>query len=330
MKKPLIIIAGPTATGKTDVSIKLAKKIGGAVISADSMQVYKGMNIGSAKVKPEEMDGVDHYLIDVLDPKEEFHVVRFQQMAKEALEQICAKGQIPILTGGTGFYIQALLYDIDFGNVSDEPELRENYYEYAEKYGTEGLHDLLKKVDTKAAKEIHPNNLKRVIRALEYYKGTGRVISEHNAEQKKNESPYHFDFFVLTDDRAKLYKRIDERVERMFEDGLEAEVRALYESGMKEEDVSMKGIGYREFFALFKGEADISQVKEQIKTDTRHFAKRQITWFKREKDARWVDIADFKRDPEKIAEYLAERAIKDGIAAGPVPSDPEEAKTTKE
>ena len=317
MNKPLIIIAGPTATGKSDTAIELAKQIGGAVISADSMQVYRGCDIGSAKIMPDEMQGIDHYLIDCLDPKDEFHVVAFAKMAKDAMEQICEKGQIPILTGGTGFYIQAVLYDIDFGSVTDEPKLRENYYEYADRYGAEALHALLKEVDPKAAEAIHPNNIKRVIRALEYYEGTGRAISAHNEAQRKKSSPYRFAYYVLTDDRAKLYKRINERVDKMFDAGLEAEVRSLYDAGMTEDDMSMKGIGYREFFPYFAGKCTIEQVREQIKTDTRHFAKRQITWFKREKDARWVDIADFKRDPKQIADYLAGRLKKDRFWSDP-------------
>ncbi len=304
MKQPLIIIAGPTAVGKSAVAVELAQRIGGAVISADSMQVYRGMDIGSAKIRPEERCGVDHYLIDVLDPKDDFHVVAFQQMAYEALDAVYEKGQIPILTGGTGFYIQAVLYNIDFGRMSEDYELRENYEEYAEKYGPEALHRLLQKVDPKAAESIHPNNLKRVIRALEYYEGTGKEISEHNETQRQKESPYAFRYFVLTDDRSRLYKRINERVDRMFEEGLEEEVRRLADAGSVEEDIAMKGIGYREFFPYFRGERTIEEVREAVKTDTRHFAKRQLTWFRREKDARWVDIADYKRDPVKIAAYL--------------------------
>ena len=313
MKKPLIIITGPTAVGKSKTAVKLARKINGSIISADSMQVYKGLDIGSAKVTAEEMEGIKHYLIDVLEPTQEFHVVAFKEMAKAAIEEIYAKGKIPIVTGGTGFYIQALLYDVDFTETAEDKRGRENFREYAEKYGNGALHDLLKEVDPKAAQEIHENNVKRVIRALEYYYETGTPISKHNEEQKNNESPYDFEYFVLTDDRAKLYKRINARVDEMFEAGLEAEVRGLYDSGLRAENISMLGIGYREFFPYFEGKCSIGEVRENIKKDTRHFAKKQLTWFKRERDVRWIDIAEFKRDTGHIAAYIAEKAKKDGI-----------------
>lgn len=313
MKKNLIILAGPTAVGKSQTAIELAKRINGSIVSADSMQVYKGMDIGSAKMRRDEMQGIDHYLIDCLDPKDDFHVVAFKQMANDAMNKIWAKGRIPILTGGTGFYIQAVLYDIDFGETTKDVKKRADYQEYASKYGAESLHELLKAVDPEAAGQIHPNNVKRVIRALEFHDETGRQISGHNEEQHAKESPYRFAYYVLTDDRARLYKRIDERVDQMMKDGLEEEVRSLYESGMQEDDISMKGIGYREFFPYFRGEKTLPETVASIKTDTRHFAKRQITWFKRERDARWIDIADFKRDPAKIAEYITKNLAKDGM-----------------
>ena len=204
MKKPLIILTGPTAVGKTKASISLAKAIGGEIISADSMQVYKEMDIGSAKIRPEEMDGIPHYLVDVLEPDEEFHVVRFQQMAKEAMAKIYANGHIPIIVGGTGFYIQALLYDIDFTENDGDMSFREEMEHYAAELGAEALHQKLREIDPASADMIHANNVKRVIRALEFYHQTGKKISEHNEEERQKESPYAFVYFVLNDERKNL------------------------------------------------------------------------------------------------------------------------------
>ena len=244
MKKPLIILTGPTAVGKTKASIGLAKKIGGEIISADSMQVYKYMDIGSAKIRQEEMDGVTHHLIDVLMPEEEFNVVRFQNLAKKAMEEIYAKGHIPIVVGGTGFYIQALLYDIDFTANEEETSYRNELETYAKLNGAEALHEKLKEVDPVSAQTIHANNIKRVIRALEFYHQTGQKISEHNAQERQKESPYAFAYFVLNDDRKVLYNRIEKRIDQMLEEGLVEEVRALKELGCTRELVSMQGLGY--------------------------------------------------------------------------------------
>lgn len=300
MKKKCIVIAGPTAVGKTELSIRLAKELNGAVISADSMQVYKGMDIGSAKVRKEEMQGIDHYLIDELDPKEEFHVVRFQQMAKKAMDEIYDKGKLPIIAGGTGFYIQALLKDIDFTETGKETDIRSKYHEISEKEGAEKLYGLLKQKDPKAAEYIHPNNVKRVIRALEFFDETGECISEHNTQQSQKTSPYTYAYFVLNDDRAVLYDRINRRVDKMLDDGLLEEVTRLKEMGLKEDDISMKGIGYREFFPYFRGEISLEEAIEAVKADSRHFAKRQITWFKREKDAIWFDRNEYDNDNDRI------------------------------
>ena len=300
MKKKCIVIAGPTAVGKTELSIRLAKELNGAVISADSMQVYKGMDIGSAKVRKEEMQGIEHYLIDELDPKEEFHVVRFQQMAKKAMDEIYDKGKLPIIAGGTGFYIQALLKDIDFTETGKETDIRSKYHEISEKEGAEKLYGLLKQKDPKAAEYIHPNNVKRVIRALEFFDETGECISEHNTQQSQKTSPYTYAYFVLNDDRAVLYDRINRRVDKMLDDGLLEEVTRLKEMGLKEDDISMKGIGYREFFPYFRGEISLEELIEAVKADSRHFAKRQITWFKREKDAIWFDRTEYDNDNDRI------------------------------
>lgn len=306
MKKPLIVLTGPTAAGKTELSIALAKKLNGAIISADSMQVYKYMNIGSAKIRPEEMQGVRHYLVDVLDPREEFHVARFQQMAKEALEEIYRNGQLPIVVGGTGFYIQALLKDIDFDESSGELPCRKELEETARREGGAVLYERLKQVDPESAEAIHPNNVKRVIRALEFYQETGQPISLHNREQKEKQPPYTYAYFVLNDDRASLYERIDRRVDRMVEQGLVEEVRWLKEHGYDRSLVSMQGLGYKELFPYLDGTCSLEEAVEIIKRDTRHFAKRQITWFKREPDVIWLNQQEFGYDKQKILKRMLE------------------------
>lgn len=304
MKQPLIVLTGPTAVGKTKASIGLAKAVGGEIISADSMQVYQYMDIGSAKIRPDEMGGVPHYLVDVLKPEEEFHVVRFQQMAKDAMKQIYANGHIPILVGGTGFYIQAVLYDIDFTENKSDPKYRRELEQYAKDYGAAKLHDRLREADPKAAQEIHANNVKRIIRALEYYHLTGSRISDHNEVQRAKESPYEFRYFVLNDERNRLYKRIDARVDQMMEDGLLAEVRDLKNRGYTRELVSMQGLGYKELLAYLEGEITLEEAVYRIKRDTRHFAKRQITWFKRERDVIWIDKNEYGYNEDAILETM--------------------------
>ena len=312
MKKPLIILTGPTAVGKTDLSIKLAKAVNGEIISADSMQVYKKMDIGTAKIMPEEMDGIPHYLIDVLDPKEDFHVVLFQKLAKEAMEEIYAKGKIPIITGGTGFYIQALLYDIAFDNNDGDMAYREELEELAKEKGAEYLHNMLAEIDEEAAKSIHANNIKRVIRAIEFHKQTGRKISEHNEEERQKVSPYNFVYFVLNNDRQVLYERIEKRVDIMLEQGLVAEVEALYKEGYDSNLVSMLGLGYKEILAYLKGECTLEEAVYILKRDTRHFAKRQLTWFKREKEITWVNKNEFTSE-EEILPFMIEQLKEKGI-----------------
>ena len=303
-KEPLVILTGPTAVGKTKLSIALAKAIGGEIISADSMQVYRRMDIGSAKIRPEEMEGIPHYLIDVLDPTEEFHVVRFQQMAKEAFRKIRDNGHIPIVAGGTGFYIQALLYDIDFTENEAQTEIRAELEELAAREGAEKLHELLAEKDPKAAEEIHPHNVKRVIRALEFYRLTGKQISGHNEEQKGKEAPYNFAYFVLNDDRARLYERIDARVDQMMREGLLQEVEGLKAEGLRRGMVSMQGLGYKELLAFLDGECSLEEAVRVLKRDTRHFAKRQLTWFRRERDVIWLDRQRFGSDDGAILEEM--------------------------
>lgn len=306
MKKPLIILTGPTAVGKTKASIGLAKAVNGEIISADSMQVYKYMDIGSAKIHPEEMQGVPHYLVDVLEPEEEFHVVRFQEMAKQAMEEIYQKGKIPILVGGTGFYIQAVLYDIDFTENGGDDTYRKELEALAQQNGAVWLHERLREVDEKAAEEIHANNIKKVIRALEYYRQTGQKISEHNAEQRQKKSPYRFAYFVLNDERKNLYERINLRVDQMMEEGLLQEVEMLKRRGYTRDMVSMQGLGYKEILDYLDGKYSLEEAVSIIKRDTRHFAKRQITWFKRETDVTWVDKQVYDYNEDKILDRMLE------------------------
>lgn len=287
MKQPLIIITGPTAVGKTEASILLAKEIDGEIISADSMQVYKGMDIGTAKITKEEMKGVPHHLIDILSPEQDFNVYTFQKLAKEAVEDILSRGKIPILAGGTGFYIQALLYGISFQEEANTCR-KELEKIHAEK-GTTYLHSMLKEVDPVSADIIHPNNVKRVIRALEFYQETGEPISKHNETQRQKESQFESVYFVLHMPRELLYQRINERIDQMLENGLVQEVAALKELGIRREMTSMQGIGYKEVLDYLDGELSYEDMVYLLKRDTRHFAKRQLTWFRREKDVIWMD-----------------------------------------
>lgn len=313
MKQPLIILTGPTAVGKTKLSIELAKAVNGEIISADSMQVYRRMDIGSAKIKKEEMGGIPHHLIDVLDPEEDFNVVRFQELAKAAMKEIWRRGRTPIVTGGTGFYIQALLYDIDFTENEEGTELRERLEALANEEGPERFHERLAAVDPKAAEEIHAHNVKRVIRALEYYEQTGQRISAHNEEQREKESPYRFAYFVLNDERERLYGRIDARVDEMIKEGLVAEVEALKKEGCRRDMVSMQGLGYKEILDYLDGEQSLEEAVRILKRDTRHFAKRQLTWFRRERNVIWVSKQDFSYKDENILAFMLEILREKGI-----------------
>ncbi len=312
-KRPLIILTGPTAVGKTELSIRLARLIQGSVISADSMQVYRHMDIGSAKIKKSEMQEIPHYLIDILEPTEEFHVVQFQQYAKKYLQEIYALGRIPIIVGGTGFYIQALLYDIDFTKEQADSTYRDTLMQIAKEQGAHVLHQMLAKADPKAAEEIHENNVKRVIRALEFYHLSGRKISEHNEQERQKQSPYQFAYFVLNDEREKLYERINYRVEQMLTEGLVDEVLKLQKLGCTKDMVSMQGLGYKEILSYLEGTCTLEDAAYQIKRDTRHFAKRQLTWFRREQDVVWVNKPEFNYDNDKILNYMQKILRQKGI-----------------
>ena len=299
-KKPLIILTGPTAVGKTALSIELAKAVNGEMISADSMQVYKLLDIGTAKIKQEEMQGIPHHLIDVLDPTEDFNVFLFQKMAKAALEEIYAKGKIPIVVGGTGFYIQALLYDIAFEETT-ESAYRKELEQYASLHGANALHEQLKTIDPVSYDTIHENNVKRVIRALEFYHDTGYPISWHNAQERERSSPYQYAYFVLNDDRQKLYDRIELRIDQMLEEGLVEEVRQALSYGCTSDMVSMQGLGYKEIIPYLQGTCSLDEAVYILKRDTRHFAKRQLTWFRRERDVIWVDKTQLPDTGQQLA-----------------------------
>ena len=302
-KPPLLILTGPTAVGKTALSIALAREVQGEIISADSMQVYRYMDIGSAKIRKEEMCGVPHYLIDCLNPEEEFNIYVFQQMAKKAMAQIYANGHVPIVVGGTGFYIQSLIYDILFEEEEDDG-IRQKYEQLLTEKGEKYLHDLLEKVDTVSAEKIHFHNNKRVIRALEFYEKNHYPISEHNEMQQHRESPYEFRYFVLNDDREKLYQKIELRVDEMVQNGLIDEVKHLKEMGYHRGMVSMQGLGYKEILDYLDDKITLEEAIYRIKRDTRHFAKRQLTWFRRERDVIWVDKSELGSDTESLLSYM--------------------------
>ena len=304
-KKPLVILAGPTAVGKTALSVELAGKIDAEIISADSMQVYRHMDIGTAKIKENEMCGIRHHLIDIFEPGDEFNVTIFKELAKKSIDDITERGKIPILAGGTGFYIQAVLNDISFTEHETDTGLRDELSRYAKENGNEALYHRLVSIDSDAAAKIHPNNVKRVIRAIEYCMTTGGLFSKHNETESEKKPPYNFVYFVLTMDRETLYERIDRRIDTMLEHGLVEEVRGLLSSGCSKCMVSMQGLGYKEVIDYINGVTSYDEMVYILKRDTRHFAKRQLTWFKREKDVIWIDKD--KMDGDVLIEYMLEK-----------------------
>lgn len=306
-KEPLIILTGPTAVGKTDLSLRLAEEMNGSVISADSMQVYRGMDIGTAKISQSERRGIPHYLIDIRDPREAFHIVDFQREANQAISEIQEAGRVPIFAGGTGFYIQSVLYQIDFNDDSDNPQMRLRLEKLLEKKGANYLHRLLKRVDPLSASRIHENNARRTIRALEFFFQTKTSIAEHNDNEAKRESPFSFCYFVLTMEREELYRRIDLRVDQMIGDGLLEEVKTLLDDGVPRDAVSMQGLGYKEIAAYLSGEISFEEAVRILKRDTRHFAKRQLTWFRRERDVIWLPKEAFDHDDDKILAFMREK-----------------------
>ena len=313
-KLPLVLLCGPTAVGKTKLSIDLAKAINGEIISADSMQVYKYMDIGSAKITEEEKEGIRHHLIDILDPHDEFSVADFKNYAKKCAEDIASRGKIPIVVGGTGFYVQALIYDIDFeSGEGANTSLRKQLENIAKEKGPEVLYEMLKERDPESCSYIHMNNIKKVIRAIEYFEETGSPISAHNEEMHQRDSIYNFAYFVLNDDREKVYDNIDKRVDIMLDSGLLEEVTKLKDMGLTRDYVSMHGLGYKEILEYLEGDIPLEEAVYKIKRDTRHFAKRQITWFKREKEVIWLNKPSFAYNNEAIISYIKETLNDKGI-----------------
>jgi len=301
----LIILTGPTAVGKSELSIKLAKAINGEIISADSIQVYKELNIGSAKIMPGEMQKIKHYLIDVLDPTEDFNVFIFKKMAKEAINDIISRGKTPIIVGGTGFYIQSIIYDIDF-DEEDNSKIRLELEELAREKGNDYIHGELAKVDKASAMKIHPNNTKRVIRALEYYRLNNKPISLHNETERAKEAVFDAKYFVLNDKRELLYERINKRVDKMIQLGLVEEVSSLLDKGLDSSYNSMQGIGYKEIVEYLDGKCSLDEAVDNIKKNTRHFAKRQLTWFRREENVNWIEKYEYNYDDERILSKMTE------------------------
>ena len=300
-QRRIIAIAGPTASGKTEYAIKIAKAINGEIVSCDSMQIYKFMDIGSAKPTREELKEVKHWLVDEIDPREEFSVAIYRDMAKKYIEDIFNRDKTPVVAGGTGLYLNSLLYDMDFSDTAKDTELRETLMDEAELFGSEYLYKKLESLDPIKASNIHPNNVKKVIRALEGAIN-GEGIREFSSLKKKT-SDYDVVLIGITRDREELYDRINRRVDLMVEEGLFDEVRDLLERGLTEEDISMKGIGYKEIIAFYDGVYTEEEAIEKIKQNTRHLAKRQMTWFRRYEDMHWFNLSELKEE-EALREML--------------------------
>lgn len=296
MKKTVVAIVGPTAVGKTKLSIKMAKKFSGEIISGDSMQVYQGMDIGTAKINAQDMQGIPHYMIDIKKPDEDFSVVDFQTSVQTYIETITAKQKLPIIVGGSGLYIQAALYNYNFAEQKRDPNYTYVLEQRIKQEGVMPVYNELKKVDPKQAANIHPNNHRRVIRALEIYETTGKTMTEHHNAQQQKESIYHPVFVGLEMKRDLLYKRINSRVDDMMEQGLLEEVRSLYDRGYKNCQ-SMKGIGYKEFIPYFEGEQGLEECIHYLKRNSRRYAKRQYTWFKNKLNITWYSV-----EPDTISE----------------------------
>ncbi|MBO4838575.1 MAG: tRNA (adenosine(37)-N6)-dimethylallyltransferase MiaA [Lachnospiraceae bacterium] len=303
-KPAVIVLTGPTAVGKTALSLRLAETLDGEIVGADSMQVYRGMDVGTAKATPEERARVPHHLIDVADPSQDFSVAEYVPLAEAALRDILSRGRLPLICGGTGFYIQALLKGLDFSEER-ESSLRERLRERMEQEGPEALHRELAAVDPAAAAAIHPNNRKRVIRALEYYQETGRRISDLNQAQQTQESPYRVLYLVLDLPREQLYRRIDQRVDQMLAQGLEEEVRSLLAQGVPAGSTAMQALGYKEMREYLEGRCTREEAADRIKLGSRHYAKRQLTWFRREKEAVWIDKSRYDNEEELFRAVLA-------------------------
>ncbi len=302
-ERTVVVICGPTAVGKTKYAIETAKAIDGEIVSCDSMQIYKYMDIGSAKPSKEELSEVRHHLVDKIDPRKYFSVATYCEMAKRVIEDIFARGKIPVVAGGTGLYLNSLLYDMDFAAPpQDALGYREKLYAIASRRGAEYLHAELAKIDAVAAERIHPNNIKKVVRAIEAAE-FGEGIDDFSQKPTITKDYYSIKI-CLNRNREELYARIDHRVDQLMEAGLEEEVKSLMDSGLSADDISMKGIGYKELIAYFNGEYDREEAIRLIKRNSRHLAKRQLTWFKRYDDMNWFNISEFENDSVCIGEIL--------------------------
>lgn len=292
-KIPLVVIVGPTAVGKTETTIIVAKNLNGEIVSADSMQIYKYMDIGTAKPTIDEMQGVPHHMVSIIEPSEKFSVAQYQKYAKECIGKIYNNGKLPILTGGTGLYINSIIYPMDFTQATYDSDFRNAMIELIEKKGKEFVYNKLVKLDPETASKLHPNDTKRVIRALEVIHLTGKPMSQYKQRFDSMETPYSPIIFGLTMERHKLYERINKRVDIMIERGLIQEVESLLERGYSKESQAMQGLGYKEFFGYLEGKDTLENAVEMLKRDTRRYAKRQLTWFRRYKDIKWVNVDDF-------------------------------------
>lgn len=302
MKKKIVIICGPTAVGKTEYAIRIAQAFDGEIVSADSMQLYKYMDIGSAKPDEKELKEAVHHLVDVIDPREDFTVARYQKMALEAIDDISARGKLPVIAGGTGLYINSIIYDMDFAAPPEEDAaLRDELYKTAEEEGPEKLHQMLRELDPAAAERIHPNNVKKVVRAIEGAK-LGKPVKDFSKDLKRRDDIDPI-MICLTRDRQQLYDRINRRVDLLVEKGLVQEVEGLMRMGLDENNISMKGIGYKEIIDYLENRCSLEEALDTVKKNTRHYAKRQLTWFRKYKDMKWFDISQYEND-EKCMEDI--------------------------
>ncbi|MEH7109924.1 tRNA (adenosine(37)-N6)-dimethylallyltransferase MiaA [Bacillus sp. JJ1764] len=304
-KQKLLVIIGPTAVGKTKLSIELAKRYNGEIISGDSMQIYRGMDIGTAKIKSEEMEDIPHHLLDIREPHENFSVAEFQQLVRDKIKGIGKKGKLPIIVGGTGLYIQSVIYDYQFSDVPGDENLRKELEEKAKEIGNEALYQELMKVDKESAADIHPNNIRRVIRALEIFYLTGKTKQEFQNTQQPD-LLYQTAMLGLTMNREKLYERINQRVDIMMQEGLLKEVEGLYLQGLRDCQ-SIQAIGYKEIYDYLDGSISLDQAIENLKQNSRRYAKRQLTWFRNKMEVQWFDMTDvnnFSKKIEEISHYV--------------------------
>lgn len=295
-KDKFIILLGPTAVGKTDLSIELAKEFDGEVVSCDSMQIYKGMDIGTAKITKEEMDGIPHHIIDIIEPDKEFTVSDYSNLAKEKIREINSRGKIPIFVGGTGLYINSLVYDLDFTEVRPNYDIRDKYETLVEEKGNDYVHNILSEIDPESAKKLHPNDSRRVIRAIEIYESTGEKMSERNKNFRKPNKDYDIYMLGLKMDRQKLYKRINKRVDIMIDNGLLEEVNSLLRDGFNRDMVSMQAIGYKEIIDYIEGNTSLEEAITILKRNSRRYAKRQLTWFRKEERVNWIDVENYDKN----------------------------------